>query len=113
MFEQNELSAALIGVTVRDDAGAKVGTVTDVYLDDRTGAPEWVTVRTGLFGTKVSLVPLAAARFDGAEILVAAGKDTVTGAPQVDQDGHLSAQQAAELYHHYGIGSEAGGRRTA
>jgi sporulation protein YlmC with PRC-barrel domain len=39
---------SLMGSTVRDSAGEKIGKVGQVYLDDTTGQPEWVTVRTGL-----------------------------------------------------------------
>jgi uncharacterized protein YrrD len=42
-----------------DPAGGKLGTITDICLDDDTGQPEWATVTTGLFGTKQTFVPLA------------------------------------------------------
>ncbi|MGY2063880.1 PRC-barrel domain-containing protein, partial [Nocardia gipuzkoensis] len=31
-----------MGSTVYDAQGEKIGDVTQVYLDDRTGAPSWV-----------------------------------------------------------------------
>jgi uncharacterized protein (TIGR02271 family) len=103
MFDQDQL-ATLTGATVRGQAGEKIGKVAQVYLDDQTGQPEWVTVRTGLLGAKESFVPLAAARMEGDQLVVDASKDQVSGAPQVDEDGHLSEQQEAELYRYYGIG---------
>ncbi|HZB51048.1 MAG TPA: PRC and DUF2382 domain-containing protein [Mycobacteriales bacterium] len=106
MFDQNAVTT-LSGATVRDPAGDKIGKVAQVYLDDQSGQPEWVTVRTGLFGAKESFVPLAAARLDGADLVVDASKDKVSGAPQVDEDGHISEQEEAEIYRYYGIG-EAG-----
>jgi len=104
MFDQNSVST-LTGATVRDTAGQKIGKVAQVYLDDHSGQPEWVTVRTGLFGGKESFVPLAAARMDGDELVVDASKDKVTGAPQVDEDGHISEQEEVEIYRYYGIGT--------
>jgi uncharacterized protein (TIGR02271 family) len=101
-MDRNDVTT-LSGATVRTEGGDKIGRVGQVYLDDDTGQPEWVTVRTGLFGTKESFVPLAAARFDGAELVVDATKDQVTGAPRVDEAGHLSEQQEAEIYRYYGI----------
>jgi len=98
-FDASTLSDA----TVRSSSGDKIGKVSQVYVDDRSGQPEWVTVRTGLFGTKESFVPLAAARFDGADLVVDATKDKVSGAPRVDEDGHLSETQEAEIYRYYGI----------
>jgi uncharacterized protein (TIGR02271 family) len=102
MIDQNTV-ASLSGATVRDTAGDKLGKVSQVYLDDQTGQPEWVTVRTGLFGGKDSFVPLAAADLQGDELVVNTDKDTVSGAPQIDGDEHLSEQDEAELYRYYGL----------
>ncbi len=96
----------LSGATVVDPSGDKIGTVSQVYLDDTTGAPEWVTVKTGLFGTKESFVPLAAARLDGDQLVVEADKNKVTGAPRVDGDDHISEQEEAEIYRYYGISGQ-------
>jgi hypothetical protein len=98
-FDPNTLS----GATVRGASGDKIGTVAQVYVDDRTSEPEWVTVKTGLLGTKESFVPLRAARFDGAELVVEASKKQVSGAPAIDDDGHLSEQDEAEIDRYYGI----------
>ena len=104
--------ATLTGATVRDTSGDKIGTVSQVYLDDQTGQPQWVTVKTGLFGTKESFVPLAASRLDGDVLVVDASKDQVSGAPRVEQDGHISEQEEAEIYRYYGLagsGSDTSG----
>jgi uncharacterized protein (TIGR02271 family) len=100
--------STLTGTTVVDSSGGKIGKVAQVYLDDTTGQPEWVTVKTGLFGTKESFVPLAAARFDGKQLVVDASKDQVSGAPQVDEDGHISEQEEAEIYRYYGLSGSGG-----
>ena len=102
MIDQGSVPS-LLGSTVRDTAGDKIGKVGQVYLDDTTGMPEWVTVRTGLFGTRESFVPLAAARVEGDELVVDVPKDRVGEAPQIDEDGHLSEEQEAELYRYYGV----------
>jgi uncharacterized protein YrrD len=39
-----------IGRTAMDTEGSKVGKIEQVYLDDTTNEPVWVTVSTGLFG---------------------------------------------------------------
>src|SRR3712207_7754189 len=48
----------VIGQDVYDESGQKIGSASEVYLDDETGQPEWLTVKTGLFGTKESFVPI-------------------------------------------------------
>ena len=102
MFDKNSV-ATLQGTAVLDTSGEKIGKVAQVYLDDTTGQPEWVTVRTGLFGTKESFVPLAAARLDNGGLVVDASKDKVSDAPRIDEDGHLSEAQEDELYSYYGV----------
>lgn len=90
------------GRTVEGPDGHKIGKVHEVYLDDRTGEPEWALVHTGLFGTKSSFVPIAEARTNGDTITVPFDKDKVKGAPNVEEDQHLSPQEEAELFTYYG-----------
>ncbi|HEY6746674.1 MAG TPA: PRC and DUF2382 domain-containing protein [Mycobacteriales bacterium] len=92
---------SLTGRTVVDAAGDRIGTVAQVYLDDRTGDPQWVTVRTGRDGTE-TFVPLAAARLDRDRLVVDATREQVARAPRVAQD-HLSAREEAEIYRYYGF----------
>ena len=95
----NELYSAQV---VTQD-GEKLGGVGQVYLDDHTGEPSWVSVKTGWFGTSESLVPL-----DGAELTsegtvrVVPSKDVIKDAPNVDADAHLSAEDQDELFRYYG-----------
>jgi|tagenome__1003787_1003787.scaffolds.fasta_scaffold20213590_1 uncharacterized protein (TIGR02271 family) len=94
----------LIGARVSSNDGDKLGSIGQVFLDDGSGRPEWVTVQTGLFGTKESFVPLAEATRDGDELRVPYTKDQVKGAPNVSPDGgHLSPGEEAALYRHYGL----------
>lgn len=91
--------------TVYDADGGKIGKVGQVFLDDRTGDPKWVTVKTGMFGSSESFVPLAAAvlREEG-EVAVPVRKDEVKDAPRVDPSSeHLSEADEAELYRYYGL----------
>src|SRR3954463_2650179 len=67
-----------------DANGDKVGTIEDIYLDRASGEPEWAAVTTGLFGTKVSFVPLEGATPADGEIRLNYDKDLVKDAPKVD-----------------------------
>jgi uncharacterized protein (TIGR02271 family) len=98
---QVNLAQELAGRTVVDGAGDKIGKVGQVYLNDSSGQPEWVTVSTGLFGTKESFVPLRGASYASDDIVVSVTKDVVKGAPQVDADGHLEVSEEQELYRYY------------
>ncbi|MEV0663386.1 DUF2382 domain-containing protein [Actinomadura luteofluorescens] len=101
----------LMGMSVTDTHGTKVGTVKQVYLNDDSGAPEWVTVHTGWFGMRESFVPLSGARKAQDALQVPYDKETIKGAPNVDADEHLSHAQIVDLYRHYGV-RPPGGRRT-
>src|SRR5215204_5064405 len=96
----------VIGQDVYDESGEKIGSASEVYLDDETGQPEWVTVRTGLFGTKESFVPIRNADLTDDGICVPVSKDRVKDAPKIDTDGHLSPQEEQELYSYYGMGTD-------
>src|SRR5919107_1577522 len=98
----------VIGQDVYDEAGQKIGSASEVYLDDETGQPEWVTVRTGLFGTKESFVPIRNADLTDDGVRVPISKERVKDAPKIDTDGHLSPQEEEELYRYYGMGTGMG-----
>lgn len=88
---------------VVDRDGKKIGGVGQVYLDDKTGLPTWVTVKTGLFGTKENFVPLDRAELTAGQIKVPYHEQFVRNAPNVEPDRHLDADEEAELYAYYGI----------
>jgi uncharacterized protein (TIGR02271 family) len=102
MAAQQDLSS-LIGHHVYDAEGSKIGTAGTIYQSDATGDPEWITVKTGLFGTKESFVPLNGAEADDRGLHVTVHKDSVKDAPRIDEDGRLSDSEIAELYRHYGL----------
>jgi len=110
MLSNNDVQDVM-GSPVHDASGEKIGKAGQVYLDDESGAPEWVTVSTGLFGTKESFVPVTQASFTDGVLTVPVAKSTVKDAPQIDEDGHLSPEQEAELYRHYGLQYEGSGQQ--
>jgi sporulation protein YlmC with PRC-barrel domain len=94
---------AWLGWVMVDRDGDKLGEVTDIYLDNETGRPDWAVVRTGLFGLRSSFVPLAEATQAGDQVQVPYQKPQVKDAPNVAPDGQLSPAEEAELYRHYGL----------
>jgi hypothetical protein len=97
--DPNQLS----GVTVVGDDGQKLGSVDAVYYDNATDRPEWVAVRSGLFGTRVTLVPLRRADYDEDALRVPFNKIQLRNAPYHDPGRELSAAEEADLYRYYGI----------
>jgi hypothetical protein len=91
------------GRTLLDRDGGRIGTIDAIYLDDRTGEPEWALVNTGLFGTKSNFVPLAQAFQSDNDVVVLYNKQLVRDAPQVDADQHLSEAEERQLWRHYSL----------
>ena len=91
------------GHEARGADGDKLGRIEDIYLDQETGKPEWLAIKTGLFGAHVSFAPLAEARLDGDAVTVPYDKAKIKDAPRVDADGQLSQEEEAELYRYYGL----------
>lgn len=100
----SEHAGVIIGATLFGPSQEAIGPIGQVYVDDATGQPSWVTVHTGLFGTHESFVPLAGARITDDGVVVGFSKNLVKDAPRVDPAGGLlaSAEEDA-LYRHYGL----------
>jgi uncharacterized protein (TIGR02271 family) len=103
MLDQGQIDQ-VAGSDAYGSDGSKIGSVGQVYLDDQTGQPAWVTVNTGLFGTNESFIPLSEASFSGDRLTVPYDKNKVKNAPNVAADGHLSPDEERELYAYYGVG---------
>jgi PRC-barrel domain len=91
------------GRTLLDRDGSRIGTIDAIYLDDRTGQPEWALVNNGLFGTRSGFVPLAQAFQSDNDVLVTYDKQLVQDAPRFDPDQHLSEAEERQLWQHYGL----------
>jgi len=106
MIDQQELGS-VAGRDVYGADGEKIGSVAQVYQDDQTGQPAWLTVHTGLFGMNESFVPLRDASVTGDRVDVPYDKSTVKGAPNVTADGHLEPEEERRLYEHYSLDWDA------
>ena len=102
MIGTNEINRVQ-GATAYDSDGEKVGKVDQIYLDDQTGEPTWLTLNTGLFGTSTSFAPLEGATFSGDDLRLAYDKERIKNAPRIDVDQHLEREQEDELYRYYGL----------
>ena len=103
---------ALLSATAYGSDGDKIGKVEQVFLDDNTEEVTFVTVNTGLFGTKESFVPADGARQDGDRLVLPYTKDVVKDAPGIDADQHLSPAEEEELYRYYKMNYDGTAART-
>jgi sporulation protein YlmC with PRC-barrel domain len=92
-----------IGTDVYDSTGEKIGEISEVFYDQASNRPEWLAVKTGLFGMKTSFVPIMGSS-TGPEgnLRVAYTKDQVKDSPRIDPMGALNPDEERELWKHFG-----------
>ena len=104
----------LYDAVVVDRDGDRVGTVGQIYLDDATEQPTFVTIRTGLFGTRETFVPVQDADYtDDGELRVPYDKSMIKGCPTVDPEGHVDPDEQTTLFAHYGVKHDRAGTGDA
>ena len=104
MQQTNERIDSWIGETLIARDGESIGEIKDIYLNAETDRPEWLSVATGLFGRRVSFVPLAGAEPTEEGIRVPYDEETVKGSPNAESDDdELGEDHGARLYEHYGL----------
>ena len=96
-----EQADSWIGRTAVDNAGAQIGMVTTIWVDDESGQPEWASVRSTLGGSD-ALVPLGGAAPLGGGLQLAYNKDEVAHAPRVAEDGQFGAGDKERIAAYYG-----------
>src|SRR3954466_3356315 len=101
MVSEQEISAAIGGTAYGSDGG-RLGTIEAFFADDRTGAPTWVSISTGLFGPRHSAVPVAEATFADGALRIPVTADAVKSAPPMAGE-HLDPGDEEALRRHYGL----------
>jgi len=108
MITSEQLSN-VVGSTAYDGSGDKIGKIGNVYYDDDTDQPKWITVHTGLFGGNETFVPMQGADIGSSgQVTLAYDKAMVKDAPNVDEDGHLSPEEEQQLYRYYNLDGGTG-----
>jgi sporulation protein YlmC with PRC-barrel domain len=83
--------------------GEKIGSVRDIFYDDTSGEPEWVTLGTGILGMQQRVVPVDVLQPEGDSLKVPFTKDKVKDEPDFDiKDGRLSRQDEDRLCSYFG-----------
>jgi hypothetical protein len=80
--------------------GDRLGAVELIFLDEATGAPEWVLVS---LDDGAAFVPLAGATVEERSIRVGQDAERVQAAPRPDAGDTLSVTDEKRLYEHYGL----------
>jgi hypothetical protein len=91
------------GRTVRDRDGEKVGVFGDLYLEGENDRPAYAGVKTGLFRSHESIVPLEGAyESEDGDVFVRYPLEAIKAAPNVAPDVALTEDEQDRLHEHYG-----------
>lgn len=102
------------GHDVLDENGKKIGSLESVYVDTATDLPFFATVTIGLpTKRRLAFVPLTGGLVGPGYVRVAFPKSLVKGAPAIETDGVLAAEQEPDVFGHYRLdyAPGAGGER--
>jgi PRC-barrel domain len=88
------------GSQLIDRDGERIGKLEHVYFDIETEEPQFATVREGLFGRHLTLVPLVGATLGPDSLRLVVSKEQIRVAPNFEV-GDLSQADESRLYHHY------------
>ncbi|MCU1631940.1 MAG: hypothetical protein JWM61_592 [Micrococcaceae bacterium] len=91
------------GANVLSEDGAVLGPMGQLYVDDATGEPSWVTVTTHTMGKPESFAPLHGATLDGRDVRLPYTHAKVYDSPKMSLDGHLSPEEEQHLLRYYGL----------
>jgi stress response protein YsnF/sporulation protein YlmC with PRC-barrel domain len=96
----------LIGVRVTGGDGQVVGTVQQVFNDDRDGTPVWARIRAG---NRDRFVPLSGSRVTKDGLSVPFDAQKIMSGPEVTAERHMSSAQTDQLSRHFGLSVPAQG----
>jgi uncharacterized protein (TIGR02271 family) len=96
----------LIGARVTGGDGQVVGTVQQVFNDDRDGTPVWARIRAG---ARERFVPLAGSKITKNGLSVPYDAKQIMSSPDIGADRHVSAAQTEQLRSYFGLSVPAQG----
>lgn len=94
------------GYKIYDRDGGKLGKVEYTVLDERE-QPQYLAVKTGLFGSKTTLIPERVVRLDegSGEFQVEASEDQIKDAPTFGDEDEIPQDFEDRVMNHYGLGA--------
>src|SRR5215208_7926949 len=96
------------GYQIYDQHYEKVGKVDDLFVDEND-VPEYIGVKTSLFGGPSTLIPMDIVRVNDLRqfVEVASDKATIEKAPSFDDDADITAEFEDRVYAHFGATRES------
>ncbi len=104
---QQSVGKRFEGYQIYDQHYEKVGKVDDLFVDEND-EPEYIGVKTGLFGGPSTLIPMDLVRVNDFRQLVevASDKETIKNAPSFGDDAEITADFEERVYAYFGATRE-------
>jgi uncharacterized protein (TIGR02271 family) len=104
---QGDIGKRFEGYQIYDQHYEKVGKVDDLFVDEND-TPEYIGVKTGLFGGPSILIPMDIVRVNDVRQLVevASDKDTIEAGLSFGDDAEITASFEDRVYAHFGAKRE-------
>ena len=105
---QENIGKRFDGYQIYDQHYEKVGKVDDLFVDEND-VPEYIGVKTSLFGGPSTLIPMDIVRVNDLRQLVevASDKATIEKAPSFGDDAEITAEFEERVYAHFGATRES------
>jgi uncharacterized protein (TIGR02271 family) len=99
---QENVGKRFEGYQIYDQHYEKIGKVDDLFVDEND-VPEYIGVKTGLFGSPSILIPMDIVRVNDLRQLVevASDKDTIEEGPSFGDDAEITAEFEDRVYTHF------------
>ncbi len=104
---QENVGKRFDGYQIYDQHYEKVGKVDDLFVDEND-SPEYIGVKTSLFGGLSTLIPMDIVRVNDLRQLVEVASDraTIEEGPSFDDDAEITAEFEERVYAHFGATRE-------
>src|SRR5215204_904115 len=105
---QENVGKRFDGYQIYDQHYEKIGKVDDLFVDEND-VPEYIGVKTSLFGGPSTLIPMDIVRVNDVRQLVevASDKETIENAPSFGDDAEITAEFEERVYAHFGATRES------
>jgi len=105
---QENIGKRFDGYQIYDQHYEKVGKVDDLFVDEND-VPEYIGVKTSLFGGPSTLIPMDIVRVNDVRQLVevASDKATIEEGPSFGDDAEITAEFEERVYAHFGATRES------
>lgn len=97
------LAPGFVGRPAIDERGTKIGTVTDVLTDDRTGEVTWAVVSLGFMHTEHYVPLMDAYQTETGRVVLGFDRETVKRSPRASREHVLGRDEAQMLADYYNV----------